>query len=267
MTKARMILVALMGLAPAVALAHGSDGHAADPNLHVNPDLRDCSVQFAPELTQQAFHRFVREFGSVSAFKQMSPPTTLGRRGVAVGVEQLSFTVDEHDPSWNDTFYHPDAYHELGSDKAFPLARVRVGITDGLDFGVYYTTNPQANYGWLGLEAKYGLLRQGETMPVSVAVRGAWTKTLYVDDMDMQSATLDVSAGRTFRGVLTPYVIVGADAILARETTGTVDLQREEMVVSRAGAGIEYRFWHLALGAEVQRSALTTFQLQVTSLF
>jgi hypothetical protein len=28
---------------------------------------------------------------------------------------------------WNATFAHPDAYHELGSDLAFPKLRARVG--------------------------------------------------------------------------------------------------------------------------------------------
>jgi len=52
MKSARMVLVALMGLAPTAALAHGSNGHPADPNLHVNPSLKDCSVQFSSDLTQ-----------------------------------------------------------------------------------------------------------------------------------------------------------------------------------------------------------------------
>ncbi len=267
MTKASMILVALLGLAPTVALAHGSDGHAADPDLHVNPNLEDCSIQFAPELTQEAFHRFVREFGSVSAFKQMSPPTTLGRRGVAVGLEGTSFTVDEHDPSWNDTFYHPDATHELGSDKKFPMLRARVGVTDRLDLGGFYAENPNANYGWVGLEAKYGLLRQSETMPVSVAVRGAYTRTIRADDLDMHAATLDVSVGRTFRDLITPYVGVGSDGVLANERSDAVDLEQEAMDVPHRFAGVEVRFWRLAVGAEVNRGALTTFQVQVASIF
>lgn len=263
--KAPMLLVVLLGLAPAAALAHGSDW--PDPNLHVNPALKDCSIQFAPELTQGAFHRFVREFGSVSAFKQMAPPTTLGRLGVSVALEGISFTVEEHSDAWNDTFYHPDATHELGSSKQFPKLRLRAGVTDRIDLGAFFAENPNANYGWLGLEARYGVLRQGETMPVSLAVRGAWTKTLYVDDMDMQAATLDVSAGRTFRSVFTPYVGVGADAILARETTSVVNLAREEMVVYHATAGAELRYWRLALGAEAQVSALTNFQVQVATVF
>jgi hypothetical protein len=53
-----------------MALAHGAGGHPPDPALHVDPSLEDCSVIFAPELTQAAFRRFARGFGSVSAFQQ-----------------------------------------------------------------------------------------------------------------------------------------------------------------------------------------------------
>src|SRR5262245_36473510 len=201
-----LILVALMGLVPATALAHGPGGHAADPNLHVGNDFDDCYVKFAPDLTQDAFRRFAREFGSVSAFKLMSGPRTLGKRGFSLGIEQMSFTVQEHADAWNDTFAHPDAYHELGSDLSFPKLRITAGVSDRVDVGAYWTKNMQSNYGWLGFDVKYAVLRQSETTPISLAVRGAYTKTLYVEDMDMHALTADVSAGRTFWNVLTPYL-------------------------------------------------------------
>ena len=267
MASARMVLVALMGLMPAVALAHGSDGHPADPNLHVNPSLDDCSVQFAPELTQGAFHRFAREFGSVSAFKLSSPPTTLGKWHVALGLEGMNFTVEEKSDAWNDTFFHPDAYHELGADKNIPKLRVRMGVTDRMDVGAYYSENPNANYGWLGLDVKYGLLRQSETTPVSLALRGAYTKTLYVDDMNMHAVTADVAAGRTVWNVLTPYLDLGGDLVRVRERSDVVDLHDETQFVPHAVGGLELRLWHLAIGAEANLGALTSYQVLLTALF
>jgi len=256
MNRTRGALVALLCVAPAAAAAQM-------PILHVDPSLEDCSVIFAPALTQSAFRRFVREFGSVSAFKQMSPPVTLGRGGVAVGLDVIYFTVDEASDAWNDTFAHPAADHYLGSDLSFPSVRLRVGVSDAVDLGAFYTRNPNANYGWLGLEGRYGLLRQQETVPISLAVRGAYTRTLYVADMSMQTFTADISAGRTFWRVLTPYVGVGSDLVLARETTDAVALQRETELVPRAFGGLEVRYWHLALGAEAEVGALARTQVQL----
>ncbi|HET8541090.1 MAG TPA: hypothetical protein VFL83_14545 [Anaeromyxobacter sp.] len=260
-------IAALALLLPAAALAHGAGGHPPDPALHVDPSLDDCSIQFAPELTQGAFRRFVREFGSVGAFKQGAPPTTLGRRGVSVDVEYVSFEVEEKSDAWNDTFAHPDAYHELGSRLAFPKLRVRFGVTDDVDVGAFYAQNPAANYGWVGVEARYGLLQQRDGMPVSVAVRGAYTKTLYVGDMDMHAAGVDVSVGRTFWSVFTPYVGFGGDAVAARETSGAVDLDPEALFVPHATGGFEVRYWHLAIGAEAQIAEINTFQAQVSVVF
>jgi hypothetical protein len=262
-----MILVALMGLLPSIALAHGAGGQSTDPDLHVDPSLKDCSVDFAPELTQVAFRRFAREFGSASAFTLMAPPTTLGRGHVAVALDGYSFKVEEHSDSWNDTFAHPNATHWLGATKNFPKLRVRAGLTDRIDVGAFYTANLNANYGWFGLEGRYAMLRQSATMPVSVTARGAWTKTLYVDDMDMQTATGDVEAGRTFWNSFTPYVGVGSNVVIVRETTPDVALHSETLQVSHLVGGAQYRWWRFALGAEAHVSALTTYEVQVATIF
>ena len=259
MASPRLFPTALALLLPATALA--------TPVLHVDPSLDDCEVHFAPELTQDAYGRFVREFGTVSAFKQGAPPATLGRGRIALDVEQIYFSVDEGSAAWNDTFTHPAADHWLGSSKAFPKLRLRVGVSDDVEVGAFFTKSPEANYGWVGIETKYAILQQQGDMPIALAVRGAYTKTLYVTDMDMHALTADVSLGRTFWKILTPYVALGADAVYARETSDAVDLGSEALVVPHATVGVEARYWHVAVGAEAQFSALTSFQAQVSAVF
>lgn len=250
-------------LLPATSLANVP----FDPNLNVDPSVDDCYVRFAPDLTQDAYHRFVREFGSVSAFKQGAPPTTLGRGGFSVDLEQISFSVEEKSAAWNDTFVHPDGYHPLGSSLSVPKLRVRAGITDDLDVGAFFTKAQKANYGWLGLEVKYAVLRQADDVPVTVAARAAYTKTLFVRDMDMHALGADVSVGRTFWKVLTPYLGAGADAVLARETSPAVNLATETVLVPHLTGGLEVRYWHVALGAEAQLSALSSYQFQASAVF
>jgi opacity protein-like surface antigen len=193
----------------------------------------------------------------------MAPPTTLRRGGVELAIQQMYFTIEEHADAWNDTFAHPDAYHELGSDKNFPKLTLRAGVTDRIDIGAYYTENPNANYGWLGFDIRHGLLRQSETQAISLAVRGAYTRTLYVKDMDMNTFTAEVAAGRTFGNRLTPYLGAGGDLVLASETTDAVTLQSEEQFVPRAFGGLELRLWHILLGAEAEVGALNRFELKI----
>lgn len=256
----------ILMLAPGTAFGHGGS-HPPDPKLHVDASLEDCEVHFAPELSQSAFRRFTREFGSVGAFKQMAPPKTLGQWRLSVGVEYMRFRVDEHSDAWNDTFAHPDSTHELGSDHTFPKLKLKLGVTDDTDVGVFFTLNPKSNYGFVGVDVKHALLQQRADMPVTLALRGAYTKTLFVGDMDMHALTADVSVGRTFWNSLTPYVGVGSDLVLARETASTVDLDTELVPAPHALAGVELSFWHVALGVEGQYGAIPTLQAQVSAVF
>jgi hypothetical protein len=237
------------------------------PPLHVDPSVESCSVVFAPELTQAAYHQFVREFGSVSAFKQVAPASTLGKGRLLVGIEMMSFPVDEWASAWNDTFTHPTDDHPLGSRQSFPKIKVRVGMTDDIDVGAYYTKNLQANYGWLGLDGKYRLLNQSDDMPVSLAVRGAYTKTLYVRDMDMHALTADVSVERRLRYGIRPYVGVGADGIHARETSHNVNLRSETIIAPHLLGGVDVTVWRrLSLGAEFELGARPSAHVQVAGL-
>jgi opacity protein-like surface antigen len=264
----RLAPLAALALVFATRTASAHDGsHPPDPNLHVDPSVHDCEVRFAPELSQRAFRQFTREFGSVSAFKQMGGPSTLGRWGIAAGVEYMTFAVEEHADAWNDTFTHPEATHELGSRLSYPKLKVRVGVAESTDVGAFFTMNTSSNYGFVGIDVKHALLRQRDGLPVSVSVRGAYTKTLFVGDMDMHALTADAAVGRTLWNVVTPYVGGGSELVLARETTSAVDLRTELVPVPHAFGGLEVAFWHVAVGAEVQYSVIPSAQLQIAGTF
>lgn len=259
-----LIAAAAFVLAAPLQAQHAPGNH---PPLHVNDAFRECHVRFAANLTQSAFETFVREFGSVSAFKQMAAPTTLGRGNFSIGIEMMTFQIDHWSDAWNDTFAHPDEHHELGARQNFPKVKLRYGVTDDLDVGAFFTRNPLSNYGWLGVDGKYRLMSEEENKPVSVAVRGAYTKTLYVTDMDMHAFTADVSMERRFGGTFRPYLGVGADAVLARETSGTVDLRSVTSIVPHLIGGVDVTvLGRLTLGAEYTVGARTSMAIQVGAL-
>lgn len=260
-TVSRTIALTALGLVGTVAPLNAQ---ATYPPLHVDPSLKECSVIFSSALTQSSFHRFAREFGSVSAFKQLASATTLGKGQVSIGMEMMRFTVDENSPAWNDTFAHPNDHHPLGSRHDFPKVKLRVGVSENIDAGVFFTRNPEANYGWAGVDGKYRLLTEGDATPVSVAVRGAYTKTLFVHDMDMHALTADVSVERRFWNVVRPYVGAGADGVLTRETSDAVNLHNENTVVPHVFGGVELTVLRrITLGAEFTRGAVSSAQVQV----
>jgi hypothetical protein len=264
-----LLAAALVAAAPLPAQSvrpehAGHPGRSGYPPLHVDPSLEECSVQFAPTLTQGAFRRFAREFGSVSAFRQTASPATLGKGRLLIAVEMHSFTVDDRSDAWNDTFAHPNDHHPLGARQEFPKLKLRVGVTEDLDVGAFYTRNPHANYGWMGIDGKYAVVREREERPVALAVRGAYTRTLYVSDMDMHAATADVSVSRRLPYGLRPYAGLGADAVFVRETSDAVELRSETAVVPHLFGGVEVTVaGRLNLGAEVTAGARPSVQLQV----
>src|SRR5690349_24628684 len=94
-----------------------------------------------------------------------------GRGTLEISLLQWQTKFDETKPAWNDTFVHPDSTHWLKeSDRlAFPGITARVGITNRLDAGLYFTKNPGANYGFAGGQLQYNILN---TSKWSVAGRG-----------------------------------------------------------------------------------------------
>lgn len=260
-------IIAQIATAFAMVMAAPLNARAV-PALHVDPTISDCSVRFASTLTQEAFRRFALEFGSVSAFKQMAPASTLGQWGVSIGVEMMSFPVDEYSAAWNDTFVHPDAQHWLGSRQSFPKLKARLGVTDDIDAGIFYTGNPHANYGWLGLDGKYKLIAQSTDTPITLSVRGAYTKTLYVSDMNMDAVTVDVSLERKFWDIFRPYAGIGSDLIFARETTDAVNLHNENIIAPHVFGGFDVTFWkRFGIGAELTLGSIVSEHVQLSVVF
>jgi hypothetical protein len=266
MSRATIITAIALAAAAPLQAQHDHSGHDHPP-LHVDGALKDCSVQFSSRLTQASFRRFAREFGSVSAFKQAGSPSGLRKGQLSLGIERMSFSVDEHADAWNDTFAHPDDHHPLGADKDFPKIKARYGITDDADVGAFWTRNPNANYGWFGVDGKWRVLAQEKGKPLSLAVRGAYTKTLYVTDMDMHAVTADVSVERKVAWGLRPYLGVGADGVIARERSSAVNLRDETLLVPHAFTGVAVTVLRrVDLALEFTAGARPSTQIQVAGL-
>jgi hypothetical protein len=150
---------------------------------------------------------------------------------------------------------------------AFPKLEARVGVADDTDVGVYFAKNIQSNYGWLGFDVKHALLRQGLDVPVTVSLRGAYTKTLFIHDMDMHALSAGVTAAHTLWNTVTPYAGVGTDVVFARERSSAVDLHSELVVTPNALAGIEVAVWRVAIGFEAQVGPVATAQARTTFVF
>lgn len=228
--------------------------------LHVNHRYKECAMILDPSLTQGQFHKFTREAAQVFTFKLMSPAEPLGAKKFQVGIDYSITRINDADPAWNNTFSHPHETHELGDQLAFPKLFARIGVSDRMDVGFYYTTNSQANYGFMGGEVKYALFLQPEK-PWAMAVRTTYATLLGVEDVNFHLLGVDLSASKKI-GVLTPYLGIGANLGRAIETTSKVNLHNETVLTPRGIIGSQLSLSFFTLTAELDVAAVSTLSLR-----
>lgn len=248
------------------ARAHGTDhGHTADgsnPQLHVGTDFEECYFDLHSELTQSEFRQFAREGGLLIRFQQMAPARTLGAGRLQVALGLTASPINDSDGAWNNTFTHPDAEHWLGAVRQFPRLIVRYGLTDAVDLGLWGSVNPEANYGFAGLDAKVALLRQSAGAPVTVSVRPSVTTLLGPSEVWLGNLSTDATVSRNFWG-FEPYAGFGGSFSYAVERSADVDLPNVATIDPVAVVGLTYSWRFLTAGAEATLGAVNTYGVLV----
>lgn len=228
--------------------------------LHVNHDIKDCSIEFDPSLTQSQFRKFTREGSMLGTFKLLAPAEPLGAKKIQVGIDYSITRINDEDPAWNNTFTHPHETHYLGDVREIPKLFARMGLSDRIDVGLYFTKNLNANYGFLGGEMKYAHFQQ-PGKPFASAMRASYTTLLGVHDMDFHIMSLDYSISKRFNR-MTPYLGLGGNLAWAIETTSKVNLDNETVLTPRGIIGTRFSLSFFSLTAEMDISALSTFSIR-----
>jgi hypothetical protein len=233
---------------------HGD--HDPNVNLNVTGGIAMCDFDIAPALTQSEWERATREIGSAIYLEPLASSRPLGKWNWSAQLEQNSFHVDQESGAWNNTFHHPDSTHYLTGESgrlAVPGLRFRIGISDRIDFGAYYTSSRPfgANYGFLGFDAKYAFLND-TVKGWSAAVRASYAMDANIKDFNISGTGLEVLAGKQLFRFFTPYAGVAANWNYGREKTSEVDLRNEHSLGVRGIAGVQFRWKFVDLGYEVQ---------------
>lgn len=238
---------------PAVAVALSLTGFgqpASAQHLHTNHRWEECSIVLDPSLTPAAWRQFVSELGIVTYFRPMTSAKPMGKRNFEIGLLNWGTQIDDSDDAWNDTFSHPDSTHYLaeGSALYIPGLTARVGISERVDLGVYFTKNVNANYGFVGGQVQYAVLADPERK-LSAAGRLSVVQLFGPEDMKASTYGLDFLVSKEISR-FEPYVGVSGYMARARETTSKVDLDDETAFGAQATVGITARVSLLRLGAE-----------------
>lgn len=116
----------------------------------------------------------------LGTFKLLWPAEPLGVKRIQVGIDFSVHRINDEDPAWNNTFSHPHETHYLGDVMQIPRLFARMGLSDGIDVGLYFTKNLNANYGFLGGDVKYTHFQQ-PGRPFASAIRASYVALLGVD--------------------------------------------------------------------------------------
>ena len=231
--------------------------------LHVNHRWKECAFVIDPSLTQEAWHQFVGEAGLVTYFRPLASARPLGAKHFELAILQWATRIDDADAAWNDTFSHPDAEHWLTEGSALPIPglMVRVGVTDRVDVGTYFTKNPNANYGILGGQLQYSLMDDQEAN-LAAASRVSVATLFGPEDLGVTVYGLDFLMSKEV-SVFSPYAGVSAYLSRGAEHTTKVDLEDESVFGVQGTAGVAVSISVLRLGAELNLAKVPGYSFKV----
>ena len=258
-------------IAAAIAVALCQTPAAAQtnnhPKLHVNPRWKECSFQLDPSLTQAAWHQFTQEAGLVAYFRPLADARPMGRGNFEVSMLQWQTNIDDSAPAWNDTFVHPDSTHWLieGNGLKFPGFMARAGVAAKTDVAVYFTKNPNANYGFYGAQLQQNLVE--DVSGWSASARTSFLKIYGPEDLDFTTYGADVIVSRRLtisKWVrVSPYAGVSSYLANSHEKSPVVNLADEHVLGGQAMVGAEVQLSKARLAAEYNVSRVNSFSLKV----
>jgi len=250
-----LLMTLLLLLFTSAAYAQG------DVYWHIDPNVDTCSMVIDPSLTQDQWNRFTKQIGAILSFKSLASAETLGKMNFYIGIDDSYTPVDQHDPAWINTFTHPDEDCPLGDAISYPTIRARMGVSDNIDVGAYWTTAPHSNYGGVGVELKYAFQKESEKRPAA-AVRASASILTGVPDFDVNVYSLEFMTSKKI-AMVTPYVGLRESLSIGTVTTSKVNLHKESVFIPQGYVGVAYSIWKLNLAAEYNISYVNTFALAI----
>lgn len=243
------------------------------PRLHTSSRWEECSFQLDPSLTQDAWHQFSKEAAMVAYFRPLTGAEPMGRGKFEISILQWQTRIDESDAAWNNTFVHPDTAHWLIDGPRLPIPgfAARAGLTQKLDMGLYWTTNPWANYSIVGAQFQYNFLPTTAN-GLTASSRLTYSTIYGPADFTFSTIGLELVGSKKFNLysdwiALTPYANASLIWSGARERTDAVNLKDENVFNVQGSAGAVAQVSFLRLAVEYNQGVTNTFSYRMGVAF
>jgi hypothetical protein len=222
----------LFAISVAAALSSGFATQA------VAADLTNFST-----VTQAQFVALSKDLAAVTSTKAMEPAAPLGLAGFDISAS-TAMTQTKAGAAWN----------AVTGGGAVHLTQTKLSVTKGLpwgiDVGAFTSTVASTNVTAKGFHLKYALIDGGALMP-AVALRGNYSKTSGVSQMDLTNTGYDLLISKGFVG-FTPYAGVGTVRTQAN-VQGVSQLSSTSFSQNKSFVGFSWNMLMLNLCAEYER--------------
>jgi hypothetical protein len=223
-------------------------------------------ISFDRTYTQQNFRDFSEEIGSVLLYRSIGPAVSLGITGFNLGVEIMASDISENKDFWK----------KAVSDQTPPsyLVNSRISFIKGLpldfDVGVVLGKILDPDVPYFGAEVRYAIVKDRALIP-GVAIRGSYSQTFHVDQLDLRTYGLDLSVSKGF-GVgikIIPYGGLGVSWVSSKAShlTSGLSLDKEEFSKTHGFLGARLEVGLVAITAEMDYGIIPSYNLQVGIAF
>ncbi len=199
-------------------------------------------------LGQQEFRTLSEDLGGALSYHPQTPTEPLGVTGFDVGLALTAAHVR------NTEVFNRASGESIPSYLPIPTLRLDKGLPLGFDVGALFAKIPGSDISYWGVQGRYAILSGGIAQP-AVGVRASYTKLAGVDQLDLNTKGIDISASKGFL-MLTPYV--GAGRVWVNSEPHAGGLSKEDFGLNKFFVGAGFKLLLFNMNAELDKTGPDT---------
>jgi hypothetical protein len=196
-------------------------------------------------LNQAEFRALSEDLGAALSYKPLTPTAPLGVSGFDLGIAYTATRLQHRE------LFDRASGGDFGSRIAVPSVRLHKGLPARFDLGFMAAAASSSDVRLWGAELRYALVEGGIAIP-ALGLRGSYTKTTGIEQLDLNTRALDISISK---GVLmfTPYAGIGR---VWTESTpkGVPGLSRESISERKTFVGVNVNFAVINVAFETDKT-------------
>lgn len=211
-------------------------------------------------LNQTEFRILSEDLGAALSYKPITPAESLGVTGFEMGIGVTQTDTAKSAQIWNTATNGGGSVSKL----YMPKLHIAKGLPFGIDLAAVYSRIPGSNISLLGAEIRYAIVDGGTATP-AIAIRGAHTKLSGVDQLALNTNSIDLSISKGF-AMFTPYAGVGR--VWVTSTPNGTSLSEEKFTQSKIFVGGNLNFGLTNFAAELDKTGgIQSISLKLGSRF